>query len=94
MTEELAFQQVFRDGPAVDDHQGLLRAVAQLVDGPREALLPRSALTLDQDGIAGSGDPSGPLDKLQHGLRGCNHALDGRLPGHRLFEFGYVLLEP
>ena len=48
MTEELALQQAFGNRRAVDGDEGLGRAVAVEVNGPRDDLLARAALAADQ----------------------------------------------
>ena len=49
VAEEIAFQQLLRKGHAVDRHEGPRRTRAPAMDGPRENLLARAALSAQQD---------------------------------------------
>ena len=65
--EELAFQQVLRDGDTVDDLEGLVRAQAVGVDRAGDQLLARARLAADEHGGLGRGDPADRLVDLLHG---------------------------
>src|SRR5437773_958718 len=58
MAEQLAFEQIARDGGAVEGDKRLLRAVREIVNRARENLLPGAALTGDEDGDVGLGNPA------------------------------------
>src|SRR5262249_44617613 len=67
VTEDLALEERFRDGRAVDGHEGRPRAGRELVDSARHEFLARAALPRDQDR---SGRGGGHLDhaiELLHG---------------------------
>ena len=56
MAEQFAFQEVARDGRAVDrDHGVIFTAAALVVDGPGGELLAGAAFALDQHGIVRDG---------------------------------------
>ncbi len=74
MAEQLALDERFGDGAAVDRHEGPLRARRQLVQGARNHFLPGAALALDEDG-GGRG-----RDLLDH----AHHFLHGRALGDEL----------
>ncbi len=65
VTEQLAFQQVFRQGRAVDGDHRPLAQLRGLVDGPRDHFLARSRLALDQHGGRGVRHVA---DQLEHGV--------------------------
>src|SRR5579862_6416421 len=53
VAEELALEEARRDGGAVELHERPLAASAELVNGARDQLLPRSGLAVDDDGGVG-----------------------------------------
>ena len=50
MAKHLAFQQAFRDGRAIDRHEGLVGTAAMLVDGAGDHFLASAAFAGQQDG--------------------------------------------
>ena len=76
MAEQLAFEEVFRDGGAVDGHEGLLVATAVVVDGAGDDLLAGAAFPRDEHGGVGVGDLP---DELEHGLHGIGAADDAEV---------------
>ena len=49
MSEQFAFQEVFRDGGTIDGQEGLLAAWAVLIDGSGNEFLTRAAFPRYQD---------------------------------------------
>src|SRR3546814_15681616 len=79
MAEELALQQVFRDGRAVDRDEGTLGARAELVQRAGEQLLSSSAFADDEDRDVGRRQAGDVAAGPQHiGIRG-HHAGPGWL---------------
>jgi len=66
VAEELAFQEVRGQGPAVDHHEGLLGPPRQVVDGTRENRLAGATLALDEDAGTGFGDGPCGVEDLPH----------------------------
>jgi len=67
ITEELGFEQVFREGGAVDLHEGLVLAPAVLVDELGQQALARSRFSQDQDvGRFEVGQLQGDAQNLPH----------------------------
>jgi hypothetical protein len=62
VAEQFAFEEVFRDGGAVDADVIVLAAQAQAVQGAGDQFLARAAFAEDEDGGVGGGDA---LDKLR-----------------------------
>jgi len=56
VAEQLTFDQSLRNGCAIQGDERLVAPVAELVDGLRERLLPRTGFTQHQDGNAPVGD--------------------------------------
>ena len=50
VAEKLRFEQIARNGAAVDGHKGQIPALTRQVNPPRQQLLARATLALDQDG--------------------------------------------
>ena len=50
VAEEFAFEEVRREGRAVDGHEGAVAAVAGVVNALGEEFFPRAAFPLNQDG--------------------------------------------
>jgi len=48
VAEQFRFEQIFRDGRAIDGYEGSLRAAARAVYPAREELLSRAARSLDE----------------------------------------------
>ena len=66
VAEQLALQQAFRHGGAVDGDEGLRGARARGVDGPGDQLLAGAAFALDEDGQVGARDPGDGRHQLLH----------------------------
>ena len=92
VTEELALQELLRDGPAVDDDEWPLAVLALPVDRLRDKLLPGPALARDQHGDVGRGHLPHRGKDLLH-LRACpQHPLEVPLPRLQL-KLGILPLE-
>ena len=71
MPEQLGFEQGFRDGAAVDRHEGPIRALGELVQGTRGQLLAGARLANQQH----AGAPGAGLAKrVEHPLHGRRFA--------------------
>ena len=68
IAEELALQQVFRQGRAVDGHKGAVFPAAAVVDALGKELLSRSGLAHDDHVGIRCRVPPGRLYGLLHGL--------------------------
>ncbi len=66
MAEEFAFEQVLRDGRAIDRDVGLVDADAVLVDRARDEFLAGAAFAGDENGRAGRRDLADELVDLLH----------------------------
>src|SRR4051794_32518649 len=64
--EQGRFDEVLRDRPAVDGHEGLALALARPLDRPRQDLLADAGLALDQDRDAGFRGPLRQTDDAAH----------------------------
>ena len=73
VAEEVALEQVRREGAAVDRDEGGVGPVRVQVDGPGDQLLAGPALALEEDRAPGRG---GRLDQLEDGLHGLALADD------------------
>ena len=82
VAEQLAFQERFGNGHAVDHQEGLVRAQAVLIDGPRHQFLARARFSPDEDrGVRGRHPAHGLVDLL-HGLAAPDDGFQGRaIPG-------------
>ena len=81
MAEDLAFQQVARDGAAVERDEGLAGPWARLVDRLGGEFLAGAALAGDEDiGPAGGDALDGAVDRL-HGRRAADEAEEAVLAG-------------
>src|SRR5690348_3972890 len=65
VAEKFAFQEVFRNGRAIDGDEGRLGPAAVLVDGARDQLFARAGLASNKDGDGFIGDAA---DLLVDGL--------------------------
>ena len=65
VAEQLALQQPRGDGRAVERHEGLVRARAPAVDGPREQLLARARLAQQQHRACPSRPPAAPAARAR-----------------------------
>ena len=68
VAEELGLDERLGDGPAVDDEERLVLAVAALVDGARDALFARAALAGDEDSRARRRDALHEIEDAAHRL--------------------------
>ncbi len=66
VAEEFAFEEVCRQGGAVDSHEGAVAAVAGVVDALSEEFFPRTAFALNQDGGVVLCHGGGPLNDFFH----------------------------
>ena len=66
VAEQLAFEQVARDGGAVEGDERFLGAVGEVVDGAGEDFLAGAALAGDEDVDFGPGDLAGELHQFAH----------------------------
>ena len=96
VAEELALQQAFGDGGAVQGDELPFRAVAALVNRPGHEFLSGTRLTGDQNGHAGSREATDGPENLLHARRLADEhrvtiaagrrRLGGRLPGCALHQ--------
>jgi hypothetical protein len=70
VAEQLAFDQLGRDGPAVDDDERAVAAPGDVVQPARHQLLAAAGLPLDEDRRVGRADPADGLDQLPQ-TAGC-----------------------
>ena len=68
MAEQLGFEQLLRDGAAVDGHERLARARAGAVDGAGQQLLAGAAFARDQHARIGGRHQAGLGQHIGHGL--------------------------
>ena len=69
MTEQLRFDQRFRQSRAIQRNQGFLPALAELVEPFRDQFLAGPALTHHQHRTAHRRSAAGPLDRIEEGTR-------------------------
>ncbi|MDD5390202.1 MAG: hypothetical protein PHD37_12700 [Gallionellaceae bacterium] len=62
MAEQFTFDDVFRQGAAIDRHERMARARPQVINGARRQLLAGAGLALDQDRGVDLGDALYPGD--------------------------------
>ena len=77
VTEQRALDERWRDGPAVDDDERLVRAGTALHDLRRHEVLARAALALDEDGGIARRDALDESEELQHRGRAPLHGAEG-----------------
>ena len=75
VAEEFAFQQVFRQGRAVDGHKRVVLAAAVEMERAGYQLLARAALALDEDGAVGVGHLGDQIIDLLHLRAGADDVL-------------------
>ena len=63
IAEQLAFHQVFRDGGAVDRHEGAVGPLALVVNGLSEELLARTGFPVQEDVAVHLGKAPGLVDR-------------------------------
>ena len=66
VAKQLAFDQVLRQGPAIDGHQRHLRPQTPVMYGPGSQLFARAGFTQDQDGRVGGSDPGDQREDSSH----------------------------
>ena len=93
MAEELAFQQAFGQGTAVDANVGARGTGAQVMNGTGDQLLARSGLADDQDTGARGCDLAGDPDDLAQALAtaddpGKVNSSPARWPAAPVVSFG------
>jgi hypothetical protein len=67
VTEEFAFEQIFRNSRAIDGEEGTVVPGAVLVDGPGDKFLPRAAFARDHDGGIAVRNAPDHFEDLLHG---------------------------
>jgi hypothetical protein len=77
VSEELARDELWRDGTAVDGHEGALCARAAIVERARRELLARARLDVEQDWDVGPGDAREIRQRLLHRRRGAPQLAEG-----------------
>ena len=78
VAEQLAFQQILAQRPAIDAHKRSARPIAQLVDGRGDQLLAGAGLAQQQDRGVAARDTSRRAIHLLHGRAGADNAGDRR----------------
>jgi hypothetical protein len=87
--EELTFDQVVANGPTVHDDEGLVFAVALLVEGARKHVLTRASFALDQHRSVGRCDPLQHAKDAAHRQARTEHVSElGRLARQNLSAVG------
>ena len=76
MAEQFAFQQIFRNGRAVDGHEGLVAELSLEMNGPGDQFLAGAAFSLDQNGDVA-------VHHLAHQLQ---HLVETLAPAHHVRE--------
>ncbi len=94
MPEELAFQEVLRNGRAVHRDEGGFPARAAGVDGPGDQFLARPGLAGDEDGGFGVGHLAHHGEDPLHGAGGPHDAVELGAPGKLLLQQAVLLGEP
>ena len=84
MTEQLRFDQVGRDGAAIDGHHRLLVARGSGMDSARDDILADAAFALDQHGHAGARRLGGDGEGGAELRRGADHILERQRGGDLL----------
>ena len=92
VAEQFALQKVFRDGPAVNHHEGHAAPVAVLVNGPGHQLLAGAALPADQHRNIGRGHLADDGEDLFHLGAGAQHSGEW-LSGHLLLQKPILMLQ-
>ena len=86
MTEELALEEVFRDGGAIDRKEASVAAGAVVVDRTGHELLARAALTGDHHCSVAAGHAAHHFENLLHGLGAADNFITVLLNGELGFE--------
>jgi hypothetical protein len=95
IAEQLGFEQVFRDGRAVDRDEAAAATAARLVETAREQLLARAGRAEQHHRHVGIGDPLDRPRDLQHLGRGGDHRAEhGAFVAHLLFEARFSFSMP
>jgi hypothetical protein len=79
MAEQLAFNQAFGDGSAIDSDERSVAARRARVNHSSGKFLPGAALTREDDGCAGSGDLFDQADNPMYPWRPANHGSHANL---------------
>ena len=91
--EQFAFQQVFRNGAAVDGNKRLLGAWPEVMYRPRHGFLAGAAFAQQQDRNVGGCDPLNITAGFQHARAGGDDALY-RGPSRQSRETAVFVLQP
>src|SRR4029453_14031046 len=75
VAEQLAFEQGFRNGAAVDRDEALIAPCAGVMNCPRGQLLAGSCFPCDEHGTRRRGDGSQKLEQLEHRRGPSNNAV-------------------
>jgi hypothetical protein len=92
VAEQFAFEQLLRDGRAIDGEERLGVAFAVMIDGAGDEFLTRAAFAGDERGGIGSGDLADEFEDLLHRFAATDDALlvifgfEQRLIGHDLLH--------
>src|SRR5687768_15361899 len=76
MTEEFRFNEVFRQGAAIDINEGPGSARAVEMDGPRHQLFARARSPADEDGSRGWRHARDDLEDAAHGGRAADELVE------------------
>jgi len=93
VAEQLALDQAFWERADVGRDERPVASRAEVVDGPRDELLPGAALPLDQDRDVGVGDLPDPREDLADGRGLADHLGDLARDGQALAESAVLLAE-
>ena len=93
MTKQLAFQQVFRDGAAIDGDKGAVLARAATVNGQRGHFLSRAAFSQNQYRHRRGRHLSNRRKHFLHQRAGAEHALEG-VAAQTQLHFPVLLFQP
>src|ERR1051325_4189000 len=77
MPEQLRFDQVFGDDPAIDSHKGPVAAGAILVNESCQHLFPGTGFAIEKNPKVPGGKTSGVLQRLQTCPRNPGHSFAG-----------------
>jgi hypothetical protein len=76
--EQLALDQVVADGAAIDDDEGLIFAVALLVNGARQHVFTGAGFTFNQYRGIGGRNALEHTEDAAHGQAGAEHVAEMR----------------
>lgn len=91
--EEFAFDEVFRDGAAVEGDEGFRSTGPVVVDGAGSEFLAGAGFAQDHDGGGGGGDGIEEVEHLAHGRRGSGDVREAAAVGGLAAQAHYFDLE-